>query len=272
MDENKEKREDFEDKEEDSEAKKDDFDKDKIMKESEINKEAEKSEEPKKEKIEEKESKETNSEEERRMNNQLKWILIVLGIFIVGLVIFSLMGTEKASFEYLGLDWNRKDVGEIPMYSVKIVGNSINGQPINFEMLFRNNPKEMDVAVEDELNLMPKEKFYLSLDLESNINECGVLGLVNFGMFMANMGFDLDSAVMSEEKSKELNRPYVTCENKPESTVFLLKKGNESRIYQDENNPNCYHLEVSGCKSDEGVEVLEKLQLAILSKYTGKPL
>jgi hypothetical protein len=241
-------------------------------------------EENKKEKLEEKDI-ETKSEigEEDKVdkeieknvpkdhNNQLKWILIILGIFIVGLIVSTMMGNDEASYEYVGLQWEKELFGnKIPIHSTYIMGYSVGGRAIDFKMPFRNDPRKLDIPIEGDLNLIINKPMYMSIDLDSNISECGTLGLVGFGRFMAEMGFETVSAVPNEELAEEHDRPLANCESNPDNTVFILRKGvGKSKIVQNDNFPNCYYLEVG--ENCEDVEVLEKLQIAIISEFTKRP-
>jgi hypothetical protein len=223
------------------------------------------------------EKKEEDSDEERKddeeksdkYSNQLKWVVIVIGVFLGSMFLFAWIGTDAQTYEHVGLNWQKEKFGDLPIHTTYLTGYSVTGKPINFKMNVRNDPRESEIPIEGELNYISDKPVYFSLDFDSGINDCGTLGLVSFGRFMAEMRFNVITAVTSQNWSEEIDRPVATCEDRPENTVFLLTKGEESKIVQDESNPNCYRLFVNKC---EDIEVIERLELATISHYTNQLL
>ncbi|MEA3329205.1 MAG: hypothetical protein U9Q06_00490 [Nanoarchaeota archaeon] len=203
--------------------------------------------------------------------NQLKWILGVMGFFVVVVLLAVFLGVEAPNYEYVGLMWEKEMFGKIPIHSSSITGYSVGGTPINFKMSFRSDPRKLDIPISGELDFVFDNPTYLSIDLDSGVNDCGTLALVSFGRFMGEMRLEVVTAVSTEILSEEHNRPFVNCENMKENTVFFLTKGEgEAHITQSSENPNCYILDV-GSKCQD-VEVMETLQIAILSRFTNVPL
>lgn len=215
-------------------------------------------------------SKKTDDKKIKYYESQAKWIFIIMGVLIIGIIVSVWLTSEEQKFEYIGLDWERElFAGEIPIYATQIRGHNPNGIPINFKANFRNNPKELKVPIQGDLSIIANRPVYFSLDMDSNLNQCGTVSLISFGRFMAEMRFELVTGVTTQEKADEFSRPYVDCTTNPDRTVFILKSGNKSLIRQDSENKNCYILEVKDC---EDVQVLEKLQIGILSLFTNQPL
>ncbi len=256
------------------ESKKEKEPKEKEHEEKEENKKEEKNEELD-DNLEKDENKKETQEKPKekiseKQDSQLKWIIAVMAIFVIGIFFFAWFGAESKTYEYIGLTWQKEMFGNIPIHTTVMTGQSITGQAIGFKMPFRNDPRKLNIPIEGgDINYILNNPVYLSIDLDSGINECGTLALINFGRFMTEMKFDLITAVTTEKSAEEHDREFVTCENKPKNTVFILTVGNESGIYQDEENPNCYVLSVNNC---EDIEVVEKLQIATLARFTNEPL
>src|SRR3989344_3470518 len=201
---------------------------------------------------EELEKKEENtSENSKKQSNQLKWVLGIMGVFVLLMLVFLFVGGGSQAFEYKGLNWNKENFGDLPIYTTLVTGYSITGKPIDFKMPFRNDPRQLDIPVDGEVNYIYEKPVYVSLDFDSGINECGTLGLINLGRFMAEMRLNVISSVTSQNWSDELETPLANCENLHENTVFILTQGSESKIEQDKGNPNCYRLIVSQCEDVE---------------------
>ena len=219
---------------------------------------------------EEKNSEKTDDKKVKYYESQAKWIFIIMGVLIIGIVVSIWLTGEEQKFEYIGLDWERElFAGEIPIYTTQIRGHNPNGIPINFKANFRNNPKELKVPIQGDLSIIANRPVYFSLDMDSNLNQCGTVSLIGFGRFMAEMRFELITGINTPEKADEFSRPYVDCTTHPGRTTFIFTSGNKSLIRQDSENENCYILEVKDC---EDVQVLEKLQIGILSLFTNQPL
>lgn len=219
--------------------------------------------------IEEQEEPQEEKKISEKQSNQLKWILGILGFFLVALFFFMWVGGDSQNYEYVGLQWQKEKFGEIPIDTTFVTGYSITGKAINFKMPFRNDPRKLNIPIEGEIEYIEDRPIYFSIDFDSEINDCGTIGLINFGRFMAEMGLDVTTSVTNKSWAEELNKPIATCEDRPENTVLVFTSGEESKIVRDKTNPNCYHLIINKCQD---VEVLEKLQVATLAKYTNQKL
>ena len=201
-----------------------------------------------------------------------KQILIVLGIALLFLIVGFLVlfnQTESNRVNAIGLIWEKEMYGSISFYVANVQGYSFDGQPINFKTNLRNDPRKLrKIPIEGgELNLVKNKPTYISLDFESGIEKCGHLALVHLGIFSANLRLNFETAAINEEIAIENKLPYITCENSPDNSVFILKTGDESKIQKI--SENCYHLIVNEC---EIIEVIERFEIEILSKLTGKSL
>jgi len=209
------------------------------------------------------EKKETKSSQD----TQLKWIIGVMVFIALGIFVIFWVSNAAKSFDYAGVTFENTKVGSITLYSTVITGFDQNGLPIEYRLNLRNDPRELEIPVQGELKFIKGTPVYFSLDFDSGINECkDLLPIVDFSRFMYAMGFPLISSVTSDELSIQYQKPMADCTNKPGSTVLILSTGNESGIFRDSTNENCYYLKVSNCEEEK---VLERFEVAILAKFTG---
>jgi hypothetical protein len=86
---------------------------------------------------------------------------------------------------------------------------------------------------------------------------------------MANLGFNVKTAVLTKKMALETNRTYVDCTNNKTSTIFVIAKGNETKIERDQKNKNCYYLKFKDCES---LQVIERFEMATLAGLMDKEL
>ena len=193
-------------------------------------------------------------------------LFVILGI-VAFLFIFGWVVSESNKFDYIGLTFVKEKFGEIPIYTAYVTGDSIYGTPIDYKLVLREDPRKSEIPVDANLRFITDKPIYLSLNMSSNIQECGARPMASFGLFTAGVGWNLETVVSTEDLAKELDRKYINCQNTPNATVLLLTKGLESKITQE--GPNCYVLSVNNCELDQ---VLERFEIASLSTMTGRPL
>jgi hypothetical protein len=241
----------------------------------ESKKESEDSSEDESEDLEKEESKEQKSKEDKEEEKKdsqesgAKWLVIGIVAVVIGLFVFGWVLSESKKFDYIGLTFTKENFGEIPIYKVPLAGNTINGQPINFNLALRNNPMESKVPVIGTLEYDVDRDIWLTIDLDSGIHECGSESLVAFGQFMDAIGYKINTGVTTKESAKELERPHVTCDNTNGATVFTLTTGDKSQIVREGSDKDCYTLEVNNC---ELTEVMERLEIATLAYIRGESL
>jgi len=225
--------------------------------------EEEKSEEKELEKQEDKDKKpDFKKPFEKIQENQAKILMIIMVLIIAGVFIISWTVSESRTFEHEGLEWEKEMFGKIPIYTTKIQGYRSNARVINFNLILRNDPRKLDIPIDGEIKMNKEGPVYFSMNLDDELNSCGTLALVNFGRFMAGMGFDSITAVTTEDLSKQYGRPHVDCTNNQEDIVIMFKNGEETSIKQVRGNENCYIVTVNNC---EDLEALETLEVAILT-------
>ncbi|MEM4625521.1 MAG: hypothetical protein QXJ28_02035 [Candidatus Pacearchaeota archaeon] len=194
-------------------------------------------------------------------NKQIKWILIIGTLVILGTIATFWAIHESNSFEYGGFNFRKENFGKIPIYKTRITGYTIEGNLIDFNLALRNDPRKSKVPVEGEIKILREKDIYFSFNLsERNCGDGYVY--VALGMFISSLGFNpVSSIANSAEKANELKRPFITCENTIDRTVFIITPGEETRIKRSEENQNCYIVSYKDCES---LEAIEKLEMEIL--------
>ena len=210
------------------------------------------------EKSPEVEAKEKNSE---LQEIGAKWLVIGLIGIVASLFIFGWVLSESRKVDYIGLTFTKENFGQIPIYTSPLSGKTVNGDDINFKIALRNNPKNSKIPIVGNLYYDEDRQVYLTIDLDSGVDQCTSESLVGLGQFMDAMGFDIQTGLTSKEKAKEFGKPYVVCENTNGATVLVLTTGNKSEIVQ-QGNDDCYVLSVNNC---ELTEVVEKLEIGTLA-------
>jgi len=196
-----------------------------------------------------------------------KTILIVAGLSVLIMFILATVISESDKFDYIGLTFQKERFGDIPIFTVHLTGQNIVGDPINFKLSLRENPKKSEIPVEGVVTIIKDSPVYLGIDVDSGISECGSTAMVAFGQFMNSVGMDLITGVASEDDAEEFNRDRITCTNIHGSTILKLTTGEESKITQTWNN--CYVLTVNNCELNE---VIERFEIAVLADMTGEAL
>jgi hypothetical protein len=213
------------------------------------------------------ENKKNVEEKQKKQETQVKWVIAISVLLIVGVFIAGWISLESKKFDYVGVQWQKEMFGEIPIYTTLITGYGVNGLPMNFKLALRNNPKELDIPLEGDIKFIRNKPVYFSLNMSSGIDKCGSIALISFGQFMSGLGFNLVTAISSQELAEEYKRPFINCKNKPGKTVIVLTTGNQSKIEQVEKN--CYVLSVNDC---EIIKVMEKFEVATLASLNKRPL
>ena len=201
----------------------------------------------------------------KKVNYQAIWLIVVLLAVLTSFFITGWILSESKKYDYIGLTFKKDMFGNIPIHSAEYVGRAVTGWPVNFKIILRNDPRKLDIPVEGKLRFITSNKTYVSLDKESGVLECedANIALSSMGIFMSNMKFDIEPAFTSKNASLESKRSLVTCENLKNNTVFIITAENQSKIYQYQNNSNCYILSVSNC---EIMRVIEKFEITVTAE------
>jgi len=217
------------------------------------------------------ESEEAIESVSKKQEKQIKWVLIAM-IAIIAIVFFIAFSVDEVKkFDYIGLEWKKEMFGKIPIYNTEVEGVDEYGRNINFRLNIRNDPRKLNVPFEGEIGLM-KTPVYFSINFTDEAQRCSPAPLVNFGMFMAGMGYKIESVVAEEKYLDMYGQEFVDCFNKPNKTVIIYTSGEETKIITHPENPNCYIITFNKCKNTEALETFEVEMISKLtnvSKETG---
>ncbi|MFA6023267.1 MAG: hypothetical protein WC781_04220 [Candidatus Pacearchaeota archaeon] len=209
-----------------------------------------------------------------KANKQIKWIVIVMIILIGGIIVGFWVSNEIKKTYYIGLTFQKEMFGDIPIYTTPIQGYSVNGQPMDFKLALRKNPKDSSVPFEGNLNILANKDLLVSFNMTSNLNTCGdAYVLTGFGRFAAELGIAVKTGAVPKEYAKEHNQTYIDCKNSMNNTVMILTEGNITKIQQQKDYPSCYILYLK--RTDKGCEtldVVERFEIAMLAGLTGEDL
>ncbi|MBS3091942.1 hypothetical protein J4466_00830 [Candidatus Pacearchaeota archaeon] len=207
----------------------------------------------------------------KKVNYQVIWVIVVLVAVLISFFATMWILSEANKYDYIGLTFKKEMFGNIPLHTTQYTGYGANGWPTSFKLALRNDPRELSVPIEGKLKFITSNLTYVSIDRESGILGCSdsTIALSSLGIFMNNMKIIIKSAVTSQNASVELNKTIVTCNNSLDNTVLIITAGNESKIFQDKNNSNCYTLSVNNC---EIVPVIERFEVATIAEVNDEDI
>ncbi|MEK6891364.1 MAG: hypothetical protein AABX03_04475, partial [Nanoarchaeota archaeon] len=91
------------------------------------------------------EIKDINTEEksenvDKKTIKQVSWFFGLLVLLLIALFAGAWVSHESQKFDYIGLTFQKEKFGEIPIYTSQITGYGVNGLPMNFKLVLRNDP------------------------------------------------------------------------------------------------------------------------------------
>ncbi len=193
---------------------------------------------------------------ERRVEKEIIGVLV----FLFGLVIIFLIASSYFkslnSFEYEGLSFSKKRVGDIPFfhhnYYLK-VGQKL----INYNLYLRHDPRYNNVTVEGDKSrlLAPGAVVYVTVD-GKGIQECrfGNLAIGSISSFLSDNQMEVIGGNLNFWDAGAKADQWITCQNRPGNRVVEIIQGNETKITL---KGNCYRLEIAECQILDAVEKLE---------------
>jgi hypothetical protein len=198
--------------------------------------------------------KETKKDEDIR-TNQTKWIFIIIVIVLILVVVgfgfkknISSIFTkdENKPFEYNGLVFGREQLGNINFY-VTYTNLTIKKVTKEYKFYFRTNPKELDKIPSE----MPTTIMAISyVSFSPFAAKCQNISLVswNLGDILGRLGSVASGAMTERTNETKNDTKIVNCSTYENATTLIVQEGNETKIYQDKNNSNCYYLEAPSCE------------------------
>ncbi len=200
------------------------------------------------------------ADSKNRKERKIEKEIIGVIVFLVGLVIIFLIASSYFkslnSFEYEGLSFSKKRVGEIPFFHHNYY-LKVDQKLINYNLYLRYDPRDNNVTVEGVKSrlLAPGAVVYVSVD-GTGIQECrfGNLAIGTISSFLSDNQMEVIGGNLNFWDSGAKADQWTTCKNRPGNRVVEILQGNETKITLE---GNCYRVEVANCQILEAVEKLE---------------
>ncbi|MBS3081403.1 hypothetical protein J4416_00510 [Candidatus Pacearchaeota archaeon] len=193
---------------------------------------------------------------ERKLERELLGILIFLGVLVAVFVISSYYFKSLNSFDYKGLTFEKKRVGDIPLFYHSYYIKTPE-RVIQYKFYLRNDPRTNNVTLVGAPSnlLVPGSVAYLSVN-SNGLQECryGPLGVASISSFMSDNQMKVIAGNLDFWNAGSRRDKWITCENQPGNRVVELLKGNETKVTI---KNNCYRIEIADCRILEAVEKLE---------------
>ena len=204
----------------------------------------------------------------QKQDRQLKGaVILMVGILAIIILVPLIKIYIFDRFEYLGLDFQKTQLGNYRFYSTRIPVLLTEKEIGYFSINFRNDPRKLEDINFKKITYAPvfqKDKVvYIStgkIERECNEGTAAVLTISGFLNQFAQM--NVSGALSDKEIAEANNLSYVTCSTHPENTVINIIEGNKTEIRQ--TRDNCYELEYNEC---EVLKVSEKFILEIIKGY-----
>ena len=206
-------------------------------------------------------------------NNQSESITIIgtmIGIVLL-LILFIIIINASNNFTYKGLKFKREKYGDLFLYSTNIPTQNALRQITGYVSVdFRNDPRDLrNISIDirnREIRFLKNKIVYLSVDPLTEDCEDGGIAIVSLGLFLNNAKLDVKLSSIEENHAERENIPYITCNNTLNNTVITVRKGNETKITEIQNN--CYEISFENCESI--LDATEVFELEIISDYMSK--
>lgn len=208
-----------------------------------------------------------NKKKERKLEKELLGILIFLGVLVVVFIIASAYFKSLNYFEYKGLTFSKKKLGEIQLFHHSYYVKTLDGQLAQYNFYLRNDPRTNNVLIEGKSNLLSAGSVvYLSVNSEG-LQECryGSLAVGTLSSFMTDNQMRVIAGNLDFWQAGARRDLWATCENKPGNRVVEILKGNETKVKIE---GNCYKVEVANCEILEAIEKLEMQSLIDAKKVS----
>jgi len=210
----------------------------------------------------------------KKQNSQVKLAILLMAAVIIIIFLVPFIIKEANKFEYIGLEFQKTQLGDIFFYSTRFPVVNIQGQIIgDYSINFRNDPRELEyikVDVPDKriefLKNTGGQYNLVYLAINPSMDVCGDSGIamLNLAGFLRDSGLEVESAVTNKTYAEETGYPYVNCLENPVNTIIRVSSTNSSETAIYKTTKNCYDIVFKNC---EIIPVSEKFALIILEEY-----
>lgn len=198
---------------------------------------------------------------EKRLERELLHILAFVAFLVVLFILASLFFKAQNTFKYQGLSFTKEKYGELPVYHYYYYFTNTAGKLIQYNLYLQNDPRTNNVTFIGDPVALDKRVVYVSLD-QSYPENCkeNLVGIVDLGLFLSENDFTVVSSLTNKTQAKEENKPYITCENKPDAEVIEFKGGNETQVVV---KGNCHEIIIGPDCQVRAAEEKFKLQIVL---------
>jgi len=218
------------------------------------------------------ENSEPKEDIKEKQNIQVKWAVVLMLALIFIIVAIPFIIREVNKFDYIGLEFQKTQLGELIFYSTRFPVVGVQGQVIgNYAINFRSDPRKLEyipVNIPNSTITFAKNnkgqynEVFISLNPEMKTCVDNGIALANLAGFLQDSGLDTKSAVTDENYAKDNSLRYATCKSRSADTVITIESGNETKILK--SGESCYKIVYKDC---EIIPVTEKFTLTILKEY-----
>tara|TARA_Y100000296_G_C5175324_1_gene259734 strand:+ start:493 stop:1182 length:690 start_codon:yes stop_codon:yes gene_type:complete len=183
-------------------------------------------------------------------NKILRNIFISIGIIAILFLLSSLAIKNIRNFEYQGVDFETVkfcDVKPCLILQQTSLPVIYNGNKAEYNFYLRNDPRDLDVSFEGDINLIPNMVINATSDF--NCNGDGLISIANLVKLYEIIG------------TKVIKNETLNCDPLGNYMFLQIQKGNETNIKQF--GTACYEINVNNC---EILESTEKFMIETLIK------
>ncbi len=194
----------------------------------------------------------------QQSEKQIKIFIGLMAVLLIIILAISLITSSGNTFKYKGLEFKKVREGELIFYDTSFPLFNQNKEIVKYiPFSFRNDPRELEnIPVEDNLKLTMKTAIASNReDIEGCKNS--VVSGATLALFLNRLGIETVGGTTNKTQAQEDNREYL--DNQTEIVILRYKAGNETRIYNE--NENKTILSHNNC------EILDATERYILGLY-----
>lgn len=188
----------------------------------------------------------------------LKYLFLIMGIALLGLILFSLQWqTTKTSsflFTYNGFKFQADNYG----YKLQLY---VNQQPLPASVHLREDPRTLEnISVEGDIQILrQKKQIYVTLDPYTNLTGKTTIGALEIDSIIDNP-YLFNIPVSSSFTKPYLNNTLRTCDDvNATEGVILLQLAEKTSVREDK---GCIYVE--GITEDDLIRASDRLVYTLL--------
>lgn len=210
--------------------------------------------------------------DEQKMESQINWIILICILSIIALFAVYALVQRGQTITWEDYQFHKAQVGKNTGWETNLTLVK-NGGRVYVPIFFRNSPIELDkIPANASGKIYSKGIVAVSPEMFncSSASSVVVSGTI-LAQFLAVLGMKVEAAVTGPVEGYSESQ-IKNCSDANEKTVIILKKSekNETRVYPDPENNDCYIIEVSDCNSMQGVERYITAKISDLKEMSKK--